>query len=375
MPVNRKKKMCHELKGASEYFCCSRRKRAMDQRTNERNAGSALLAVIALGDARVGKTSLLRELTASNSNNHSNATGLDFRVRLAEVGDALVKIQLWDTADQEKYGASALPAAYFRHARAALLVFDVTDRGSFVNVARWAKQLQSFHDGREFSVVLVANRCEVSSYERVVSASHALRLARALGANYVECNTRDGTNTEQAFELLTDAMANAQVWRPSIDAIDACVADAASPPLVKTKPIVVVETEWSVPVPMEAPQDHYVRMVSPARLMAMKASRATPRRRSLSLPAAPASVSGRRSSQLYTSLLMERGDTPQAALTKPPTRQLHRVAFAGSFLLLCACPALLLTYESLAGAANDLLTQWMGPFGAVASLMFSVLAE
>ncbi|GLE08943.1 hypothetical protein PINS_up020418 [Pythium insidiosum] len=199
MPVNRKKKMCHELK------------------------------VIALGDARVGKTSLLQELTASNSNNHSNATGLDFRVRLADVGDALVKIQLWDTADQEKYGASALPAAYFRHARAAFLVFDVTDRGSFVNVARWAKQLQSFHDGREFSVVLVANRCEVSSYARVVSASHALRLARALGAKYVECNTRDGTNTEQAFELLTDAMANAQVWRPSIDAIDACVADAASP--------------------------------------------------------------------------------------------------------------------------------------------------
>ncbi|KAJ0390157.1 hypothetical protein P43SY_011553 [Pythium insidiosum] len=232
MPINRKKKMCPELK------------------------------VIALGDARVGKTSLLKALAGGSS---ATATaGVDFRVRVSEVGSGLAKIQLWDTADQEKYGACALPAAYFRHARAALLVFDVTDSNSFANVARWAEHLQSYHNGREFSVVLVANRSEVSPLKRLVSTRRGQQLARALDAKYVECNTRDGTNTEQVFELLTDAMATTSSWSPSSEAIAASVKDEVTPAKIETDS---ANAEWSVPVPMEAPHDHYVRMprrVAPA---------------------------------------------------------------------------------------------------------------
>ena len=54
-----------------------------------------------------------------------NATvGIDFKVRRLEIDGKTVKIQIWDTAGQEKF--NAITTAYYRQARAAVVMYDTT---------------------------------------------------------------------------------------------------------------------------------------------------------------------------------------------------------------------------------------------------------
>ena len=54
----------------------------------------------------------------------------------------LLQIKIWDTAGSEKYMSVA--TAYYRKADGVILVFDVTNEKSFVNVqSRWLDAIMS----------------------------------------------------------------------------------------------------------------------------------------------------------------------------------------------------------------------------------------
>lgn len=61
--------------------------------------------IILIGDSTVGKSSLLRYFTEGRSAEISDPTvGVDFYARLLEIKpDFRIKLQLWDTAGQEKF--------------------------------------------------------------------------------------------------------------------------------------------------------------------------------------------------------------------------------------------------------------------------------
>ena len=47
----------------------------------------------------------------------------------------MVKLQLWDTAGQEKF--KTITSAYYKGANGIILVFDITDRKSFLDLQNW----------------------------------------------------------------------------------------------------------------------------------------------------------------------------------------------------------------------------------------------
>ncbi|CAF5135531.1 unnamed protein product, partial [Rotaria socialis] len=55
------------------------------------------------------------------------------------VRDKTVKLQLWDTAGQEKF--FNITRSYYRNADAIILVYDRTDASSFQNIARWMRNI------------------------------------------------------------------------------------------------------------------------------------------------------------------------------------------------------------------------------------------
>ncbi|EGZ12614.1 hypothetical protein PHYSODRAFT_387438, partial [Phytophthora sojae] len=96
MPRNPKKKMCQTYK------------------------------VIVVGDSDVGKSSLLRRMTSFEPLSPADSVPSDYLSKMAIVEGAAapMKVQLWDTAGQEKFGAARLPSSYFRHTNAAIVVYD-----------------------------------------------------------------------------------------------------------------------------------------------------------------------------------------------------------------------------------------------------------
>ena len=102
------------------------------------------MKLIFIGDPSVGKTSLLRRFTSEEDydKNTPSTLGVDFTFKDFQVFEKTVKLQIWDTAGQEKY--RSLINSYYRHSNGIIMVFDLTDKQSFENLlGRWIPTIVS----------------------------------------------------------------------------------------------------------------------------------------------------------------------------------------------------------------------------------------
>lgn len=95
-----------------------------------------LVKIVHVGDTGVGKTNLLFTFCEESHGARLTSTiGVDFKIKTIEVDQSRVKLQLWDTAGQEKF--KSLTKAYYRLADAFVLCYDVTRPSTFERVPGW----------------------------------------------------------------------------------------------------------------------------------------------------------------------------------------------------------------------------------------------
>ena len=92
--------------------------------------------LVFLGDQSVGKTAIVQRFIFSTFDSSYQATiGIDFLSRSLVLEDRTVRLQLWDTAGQERF-RSLIPS-YIRDSSVAVVVYDITNRASFLNSTKW----------------------------------------------------------------------------------------------------------------------------------------------------------------------------------------------------------------------------------------------
>merc|ERR1712070_1130456 len=124
-----------------------------------------LFKVVLIGDSGVGKSNLLSRFTRNEFNLDSKSTiGVEFATRSIQVDNKTIKAQIWDTAGQERY--RAITSAYYRGAVGALLVYDLSKRISYENVARWLKELRD-HADQNIVIMLVGNMKDLRHMRQV----------------------------------------------------------------------------------------------------------------------------------------------------------------------------------------------------------------
>jgi Ras-related protein Rab-8A len=107
----------------------------------------------------VGKSCLLLRF-CDNSFTPSFITtiGIDFKIRTMELEGQRVKLQIWDTAGQERF--RTITTAYYRGAMGIILVYDVTDERSFLNIANWIRNVEQYASPN-VNKILVGNKCDM----------------------------------------------------------------------------------------------------------------------------------------------------------------------------------------------------------------------
>ena len=90
--------------------------------------------IVVIGSSGTGKTNISARYTRDQFNEGSQATlGVEFMTKVVELpNNRKIKISLWDTAGQERY--KALSKVYYKGASAALVVYDITDPNSYIEV-------------------------------------------------------------------------------------------------------------------------------------------------------------------------------------------------------------------------------------------------
>jgi len=121
---------------------------------------------------------------------------------MIKLDEKRVKLQLWDTAGQERF--RSVTRSYYRGAAGAILVYDITNRSTFVNLSKWladAKALASPH----LVTVLVGNKSDRED-DREVEWAEASRWAAENDLHFVETSSLSGENTEAPFLLASRAI-------------------------------------------------------------------------------------------------------------------------------------------------------------------------
>ena len=55
--------------------------------------------------------------------------------------EALIKLQIWDTAGQES--CRSITRIFYKGSHAVMLVFDITTRESFNSIRNWQKEIEN----------------------------------------------------------------------------------------------------------------------------------------------------------------------------------------------------------------------------------------
>ena len=98
--------------------------------STEQNEYTMLFKIVIIGDTYVGKTNILSRYISNEFDPNSNSTiGVELTTKTYNFDNNDVKVQIWDTAGQEKY--RSITSSYYKGAQGCLLVYDITKKKIF----------------------------------------------------------------------------------------------------------------------------------------------------------------------------------------------------------------------------------------------------
>lgn len=157
------------------------------------------IKLLMIGDSAVGKTSLLlRYANDTFSSTFITTIGIDFKIKTIDLDGKRVKLQIWDTAGQEQF--RTITRSYFRGAQGIVLVYDITDRGTFNSVRSWMSQIAD-HADAQVNRVLIGNKCDHEA-ARQVSTEEGSRLADEYGVKFFETSAKNDINVNECFTTI-----------------------------------------------------------------------------------------------------------------------------------------------------------------------------
>ena len=155
-----------------------------------------LFRVCLLGDAGVGKTSLLtRFCDNSFKENYNNTIGVDFRVVTLKCKDIISKVHIWDTAGQERFRSLALN--YLKNSHGFIFIYDITSQESFNNVVNWIN-LALEKNTHTIANFLVGNKCDKEE-ERKINKKEGENLAKLKNLFFLETSAKLDNNVQKLF--------------------------------------------------------------------------------------------------------------------------------------------------------------------------------
>eukprot|EP00644_Phytophthora_capsici_P004738 jgi/Phyca11/534041/estExt2_fgenesh1_pg.C_PHYCAscaffold_190154 len=171
----------------------------------EDSLGEPDVKVILLGDSAVGKSKLVERFMMNEYQPRQLSTfALTLYRKEVEIdedkGKRMVKVDFWDTAGQERF--SSMHPSYYYGATACILVFDVTRKVTYQNLANWYKELREYCEN--IPCFLVANKIDVD----MNVTNKKFKFAETHNLEFSFVSAADGTNVVKVFKEAVEAACN-----------------------------------------------------------------------------------------------------------------------------------------------------------------------
>ena len=168
--------------------------------------------VILLGNSGVGKTSLFKKIiTGEFFDKNISTIGMDKRtlqveVEVSEKGKAVTKpfdISLVDTAGEERF--KAITKTYYKESDGILLIYDVTNKESFLNVKNWIDSIYESlgnHENSKYIIILIGNKIDLIGVEekvREVTEEEAKKICKDNNFNFVSVDVDENPELSEKY--------------------------------------------------------------------------------------------------------------------------------------------------------------------------------
>ncbi|OBT66031.1 hypothetical protein VE03_03160 [Pseudogymnoascus sp. 23342-1-I1] len=163
-----------------------------------------VIKLLMIGPSGAGKSALLiRYCDDQFDPESSTATiGVDFKVKKLSVRGTSYRLNLLDTAGQERF--RTLSNSYYRGAHGVILVYDISNRDSFLSMGRWFEEVQN-NSMPGTITYLVGSKLDKGA-SRKVSASEGEALASIHGAQFCEVSSKTRENVRKPFIEIVDTI-------------------------------------------------------------------------------------------------------------------------------------------------------------------------
>ena len=160
-----------------------------------------LFKIVIIGDSGVGKSCmLLRFADGTFTDSFISTIGVDFKIKTLNIDNKKIKLQIWDTAGQDRF--KSITSSYYRGAHGIILVYDITDNDSFRNIEKWLGDIERY-GLKDVNKLLIGNKCDLTE-KRVVEYEKGKQLANDLNIIFIETSAKDSTNINDAFIIMTN---------------------------------------------------------------------------------------------------------------------------------------------------------------------------
>ena len=155
------------------------------------------LKLILLGDSGVGKTNLISRYISNSFDENTRATiGVEFFCKNFRINKKrTIKVEIWDTAGQERY--KAITSVYYKGAKGAFIVYDITSRKTFENIDKWIGEIKE-RTTDDVKLIIIGNKTDLNN-EREVKSEEALIKYQDMDIPLIETSALEDTNVNEAF--------------------------------------------------------------------------------------------------------------------------------------------------------------------------------
>ncbi|KDE08795.1 hypothetical protein MVLG_00901 [Microbotryum lychnidis-dioicae p1A1 Lamole] len=187
-------------------------------------SGPIKLKIVVVGDGGVGKSSLVLALLKREFSEDYDPTVEDCYTTQLTVDGQEYSIDIVDTAGQEEY-RGAWEEATAREGDGFIVAYSIDSHSSFEQLPTFLhiiRRVKSPHDdptnedtpeNTPFPFLILGNKCDKPSKERVVSAQTAMAYARSAGGLFTECSAKMSVNIDSAFQSIVRSTARAKLAR------------------------------------------------------------------------------------------------------------------------------------------------------------------
>lgn len=182
------------------------------------NLYDEIIKISIVGDAGNGKSSLMKRFINNEfSENSSTTMGIDCAFKTVSINivnnnngndesllnnseNKKIKIKIWDTAGQEKFGE--IIRSCYRDSDGIIITYDTTNYQSFLNLEKWVQKVYNIIDPENITIVIAGTKSDLINSKEVPD-DKIFEFVHANNFKYIEVSAKESKNIDVLFDMIT----------------------------------------------------------------------------------------------------------------------------------------------------------------------------